>query len=102
MLPRPRFKVELGRVSGSARLEDFTMGLSFQHILILAVVVLLLFGRNKISDLMGDFAKGIKSFKKGLADDDVVAEKPEPPLKTIENSTTAPTATRSDVGSRAI
>lgn len=46
------------------------MGLSFQHILILLVVVLLLFGRNKISDLMGDFAKGIKAFKKGLAEDD--------------------------------
>jgi sec-independent protein translocase protein TatA len=75
------------------------MGLSFQHILILLVVVLLLFGRNKISDLMGDFAKGIKSFKKGLAEDDV-AEKPEPPLKTIDHSAAAPTATRSDVGSK--
>lgn len=46
------------------------MGLSFWHILILALVVVLLFGRGKISDLMGDVAKGIKSFKKGLADDE--------------------------------
>jgi sec-independent protein translocase protein TatA len=76
------------------------MGLSFQHILILLVVVLLLFGRNKISDLMGDFAKGIKSFKKGMQDDDV-AEKPEP-LKTIDHNATAPTAARSDVGSKAV
>jgi sec-independent protein translocase protein TatA len=77
------------------------MGLSFQHILILLVVVLLLFGRNKISDLMGDFAKGIKSFKKGMQDDDV-AEKPEPPLKTIDHNATAPTTARSDVGSKAV
>jgi len=41
------------------------------HWLLLAAVVLVLFGgRGKISDLMGDFAKGIKSFKKGLSDDD--------------------------------
>jgi sec-independent protein translocase protein TatA len=43
--------------------------LSIWHWLILILVVLLLFGRGKISDLMGDMAKGIKSFKKGLADD---------------------------------
>ena len=44
-------------------------GLSIWHILILAVVVLLLFGgRGKISDLMGDVAKGIKSFRQGLND----------------------------------
>jgi sec-independent protein translocase protein TatA len=42
---------------------------SIWHWLILILVVLLLFGRGKISDLMGDMAKGIKSFKKGLADD---------------------------------
>lgn len=46
-------------------------GLSITHLLILGAVVLLLFGgRGKISDIMGDVAKGIKSFKKGLADDD--------------------------------
>jgi sec-independent protein translocase protein TatA len=42
---------------------------SIWHWLILILVVLLLFGRGKLSDLMGDMAKGIKSFKKGLADD---------------------------------
>jgi sec-independent protein translocase protein TatA len=76
------------------------MGLSFQHILILLVVVLLLFGRNKISDLMGDFAKGIKSFKKGMADDDDVAEKPEP-AKRIDNASST-SASRTDVGSKVI
>ena len=40
------------------------------QIVIIAVVVVLLFGRGKISDLMGDVAKGIKSFKKGLNEDE--------------------------------
>ncbi|HEY3779203.1 MAG TPA: twin-arginine translocase TatA/TatE family subunit [Rhizomicrobium sp.] len=45
--------------------------LSIWHILILAVVALLLFGgRGKISDLMGDVAKGIRSFRKGLNESD--------------------------------
>ncbi|MEO8667997.1 MAG: twin-arginine translocase TatA/TatE family subunit, partial [Bauldia sp.] len=43
---------------------------SIWHWLIVIVVVMLLFGRGKISDLMGDVAKGVKSFKKGLAEDD--------------------------------
>ncbi|HEY0144866.1 MAG: twin-arginine translocase TatA/TatE family subunit [Methylovirgula sp.] len=48
--------------------------LSIWHLLILGAVVLLLFGgKGKISDIMGDFAKGIKSFKKGLADEDAPA-----------------------------
>jgi sec-independent protein translocase protein TatA len=47
------------------------MGLSFWHIMILGMVVLLVFGgRGKISDLMGDVAKGIKSFRQGLSDGD--------------------------------
>ena len=56
-------------------------------ILVLAVGLLLFGGRGKISDLMGDFAKGIKSFKKGLTED----EKPEAeagkadPVKTIDH-----------------
>ena len=46
-------------------------GLSFWHILLLALVVLVLFGgRGRFSDIMGDFAKGIKSFKKGLSEDE--------------------------------
>jgi sec-independent protein translocase protein TatA len=43
---------------------------SFWHIAIVALVIVLLFGRGKISDLMGDVAKGIKSFKQGLSDED--------------------------------
>ncbi len=52
------------------------MGLSLPHILLLALVVLLLFGGGRISSLMGDVAKGIKSFKKGMADEDEVPPKP--------------------------
>ena len=60
------------------------MGLSAQHILLLLIIALLLFGRGKISELMGDVAKGIKSFKKGMADDDDEVAKPIPP-RTIDN-----------------
>ena len=45
---------------------------SIWHWMIVLVVVLLLFGRGKIPELMGDMAKGIKSFKRGMADDDTV------------------------------
>jgi len=48
--------------------------MSLTHWLVVAVLVLLLFGRGKISELMGDMAKGIKSFKKGLAEEDEVAD----------------------------
>lgn len=48
------------------------------QIVIVAVVIVLLFGRGKISDLMGDVAKGINSFKKGLK------EEPSDVAKTIE------------------
>ena len=43
---------------------------SIWHWLIALVVVLLLFGRGKIPELMGDMAKGIRSFKKGMSDED--------------------------------
>jgi sec-independent protein translocase protein TatA len=43
--------------------------LSIWHWLVVALVVLLLFGRGKISDMMGDVAKGIKAFKKGIAEE---------------------------------
>ena len=45
------------------------MGISFWQIAIVVVLVVLLFGRGKISALMGDVAKGIKSFKKGMSSD---------------------------------
>jgi sec-independent protein translocase protein TatA len=45
------------------------MSPSFIQILIVVLLVVMLFGRGKISGLMGDMAKGIKAFKKGMADD---------------------------------
>jgi sec-independent protein translocase protein TatA len=63
--------------------------LSIWHWMIVIVVVLLLFGRGKISDLMGDVAGGIKAFKKGMAEDDTA--KAEPP-KSIETAGAPPKA----------
>lgn len=45
-------------------------GLSIWHWLIVGIIVLLLFGKGRFSDMMGDVAKGLKSFKKGMAEDD--------------------------------
>jgi sec-independent protein translocase protein TatA len=59
------------------------------HWIIVIAVVLLLFGRGKISELMGDVAQGIKAFKKGMSDDE--AAKNEPPK--IEPSKTEPVKT---------
>lgn len=58
--------------------------LSIWHWLIVILVVVLLFGRGKISDLMGDVAKGVKSFKKGLADDDEAKALDEKPAVTVD------------------
>ena len=55
---------------------------SIWHWLIVILVIMLLFGRGTISDLMGDVAKGIKSFKKGMADDEPAAAGGE--AKSIE------------------
>jgi sec-independent protein translocase protein TatA len=58
-------------------------GLSIWHILILALVAVVLFGgRGKISDLMGDFAKGIRSFRKGLTEEDPPKAIPSSPEQT--------------------
>ena len=68
------------------------MGFSMQHLLLFAVIALLLFGgRGKISEIMGDFAKGIRSFKKGLNDDEAAANPPAKP-NAIENRSAQPTA----------
>lgn len=63
---------------------------SVWHWLIVLVVVLLLFGRGKIPELMGDMAKGIKSFKRGMSDDETTD------AKTVEhrNDETVQSTTR--------
>ena len=75
--------------------------MSIWHWIVVIVVVLLLFGRGKISDLMGDVAQGIKSFKKGMQDDDKAEEKSEP-VKSIDHAGTPSSTPRSDVGSKAV
>jgi len=62
-------------------------GLSIWHWIIVIGVVLLLFGRGKISELMGDVAQGIKAFKKGMSEDDSAKVAPEPSVtqKTIDH-----------------
>jgi len=54
-------------------------GFSLWHILIFAIIVLLLFGGNRFSTMMGDVAKGLKSFKEGLSDDDKANQRQLPP-----------------------
>ena len=62
------------------------MSIGFWQIAIVVVLVVLLFGRGKISDLMGDVAKGIKSFKKGMSDNpDSISENPESSNKDSED-----------------
>jgi sec-independent protein translocase protein TatA len=72
---------------------------SIWHWIIIGLIVVLLFGKGKISDLMGDVAKGIKSFKKGMSEDEEKVEaakadaaKPVEPVRTIEHA--APAAER--------
>ena len=61
--------------------------LSIWHWVVVAVIVMLLFGgRGKISSLMGDFAQGIKAFKKGMSEDEKVAETKSEPAKSIDNA----------------
>jgi len=58
---------------------------SIWHWLIVLAVVLLLFGRGKIPELMGDVAKGIKNFKKGMSDEDAAAADKSIDSKTVDH-----------------
>ncbi|MGV7120569.1 twin-arginine translocase TatA/TatE family subunit [Sphingopyxis sp. 550A] len=62
---------------------------SIWHWLVVGILVLLLFGKGRFSDMMGDVAKGIKSFKKGMADDDA----PPPPAPRQIDGQRSPEAT---------
>ncbi len=65
---------------------------SIWHWMVVLMVVLLLFGSGKVSNLMGDFAKGIKSFKKNMAEEDDVPMAPanleHPTTITAQTTTT--------------
>jgi sec-independent protein translocase protein TatA len=71
------------------------MGLSWSHILIVLVLFVLLFGRGKISELMGDLAQGIKSFKKGISEDEEEAKPARSAQKVIEHKRAAPARAKS-------
>jgi len=75
-------------------------GASIWHWIVVGLIVVLLFGRGKISDMMGDVAKGIKAFKKGMSEDDTPATPVTPvePVRNIDHQTLAnsPTATTTD------
>jgi sec-independent protein translocase protein TatA len=74
--------------------------MSLWHWIVVIGVVLLLFGRGKISELMGDVAQGIKAFKKGMSDTDDTAKADAPklepgktePVKTIDHQAADPAA----------
>jgi sec-independent protein translocase protein TatA len=77
--------------------------LSIWHWLIVGAVLLLVFGgRGKVSDLMGDVAKGIKAFKKGMSDDDKAEEAPksEAPIRTIDHQASADIKRRAESESK--
>jgi sec-independent protein translocase protein TatA len=68
------------------------------HWILVVLVVVLLFGGGRVSSLMGDVAKGIKSFKKGLADDDddVARAKPAPRIEKQPSGTIDQAAVRDE------
>jgi sec-independent protein translocase protein TatA len=72
---------------------------SIWHWVIVALVVILLFGRGRISEMMGDLAKGIKSFRKGLAEEDTLdapSSKPAAQQALPREAPTPPAATETD------
>ena len=64
-------------------------GLSIWHWLVVGVIILLLFGKGRFSEMMGDVAKGLKSFKKGMSEDEeaAAAKAAEPPRRLSDSST---------------
>jgi sec-independent protein translocase protein TatA len=75
--------------------------MSIWHWLIVAAVLLLLFGgRGKISEMMGDVAKGIKAFKKGMSEEEAAGAK-DAPVKSIDHHQPAdPAKARAEAGSK--
>ncbi len=64
--------------------------LSLPKLILIALVVLVLFGRGKVADLMGEFGKGVKSFKQGLADEDGNRPATPPPSQLAANPVVPP------------
>jgi sec-independent protein translocase protein TatA len=62
------------------------LGLSIWKIAIIGGIVVLLFGKGKVSELMGDMAKGIKSFKRGMAEEDDPKTIEQQPAQTVADA----------------
>ena len=84
-------------------------GASIWHWIVVGLIVVLLFGRGKISEMMGDVAKGIKAFKKGMTEEDAAAAAStttattSDPVRTLEHqpappSQAAPAAAERKIG----
>ena len=71
-------------------------GLSLPHLIVLALVVLILFGRGRISEMMGDFGKGIKSFKQGMADEETKPAAPPAQIPAPSENAAATEATKTE------
>ncbi len=92
-------------IGTATRNKVIPMSLGPWQLIIIAIVILVLFGRGKISEMMGDFGKGIKSFKQGMNEEDTVAKPDVEPSKRIEGpghdakpaDTTVKNGERSDV-----
>jgi len=75
--------------------------LSIWHwIIVLAVGLLIFGGRGKISDLMGDVAKGIKAFKKGMSEEETAASTKPEPVKTLDHQPAADVKRRAEAESK--
>lgn len=70
------------------------MSLGPWQLIIIALVILVLFGRGRISEMMGDFGKGIKSFKKGMSEEE--AAKPSPQIESKPVDATTESAKQAD------
>lgn len=68
------------------------MELSPLKLLIIAILVLVLFGRGRVSEMMGDFGKGIKEFKKGMTEEQDASAKPAAQIPQVAQPTTPPPA----------
>ena len=73
------------------------MAPSWFKLLIVVLLIVVIFGRGKISDIMGDFAKGIKSFKKGLSDDEDEKAAERTPIEGRASDTVTAGAPRENV-----
>jgi sec-independent protein translocase protein TatA len=74
-------------------------GFSLWHWIVVLIIVLVLFGRGRVSEIMGDFGKGIKSFKQGMSEEDTKAAAPPAQIPAPQQDVTA-TETSTDSASK--